>query len=213
MRRIIFVLCVALIIIFNCSGCADLKNTPPTYKDLYQKVKVFYQDNEDDYAVYQDIKYYFDKMHFFDVTESPHYIDEGDILLGWNGLSSGWGYIDYYYSDTSENPLFIYNLRLSEVLFRNDYDYQADIFVLNDTNEKFIFSDAIKDFSFIKDATILYKNSVDIELCSEKYPRLKASLTLFQHNNEWYVSTKHFNAFSISDEFVDILTQNGYIPL
>lgn len=200
-KRIVVVMCIVLLL--SACGGTDLKWP----KELYNKVEFVSVENEQHYVIYQNAKYYLDDNGFFQVTESHDAIDENDVRLGWNGKM----YKNDYYSNTQEQPIFIYNLRLQEVYFREGYNYRSDLFIIEGTDSKICFSDAIVGIDSYFDSLVSGENEMNITLRSETNPRVCAPLELFSHEGIWYVRTHYIRSFRISNEFITLLMQNGII--
>lgn len=176
-------------------------------KDLYKKVTLLEDENGNQSLVYNEISYYRDNFGFFSVLENSHYINEGDIMLGWTGSPLGVFYTQEYYSYTQDLPMYIYTLRGWEVYFCETYDYRSDTFVIEGTNSKIVFSDAIKE----KTEQISHDSKIKVILHSETNPRVASELYLHFENEIWYVSTQNNYYFEITDEFKQLLIENKII--
>lgn len=182
-------------------------------ENKHNKIDVVMEDADATSLIYQDTGYYFvGSTNFFSVmtyeTEDGYYLTfEDDTLLSWNGSRYIW-YIDEYYSYTDDNPLFIYNSRLNWVYFREDYDYESDIFIIEGTNSEIVWSDIFD--SAEKDVDFTPQNNVSI--CSKQCPRIKTSLELSFVDGQWFMRCSDSREIWIpSNEFLKILSDNGII--
>ncbi len=78
-----------------------------------------------------------------------------------------------FYSDTSEKPIYTSFPRLDEVFLREDYDFTTDVFILEGTDSKIVFSDMLTDIEFDYDLFVSYRGTTYITMYSETYPKLK----------------------------------------
>lgn len=189
-------------------------------KDIIEIHIASIDGGEEDYLIYQDVKYvyvvtsdfYKNYRHKFNLVHRD-FDDEQDVLLSWTqGEIFGYyvGYVDMYYSYTSENPLFIYNRRLREVYFREDYNPAKDLFVVEGTEDEIIWEDAF--CMKTQQKSEIFKKCTVVYLCSKQLPRIKVKIYLVNFENQWYMSTIDFCAiWTPSDEFMSILYKNGII--
>jgi hypothetical protein len=209
---------IALCIVFSFI-CTFLTSCGPLYgvkealaldEDLHNIIKAGENSyGENYYIIYQDTKYYCDEMYLFSLHGGSGSYVEGDVWLSWNGPR--FFYKNFYYSDTAENPVFIYEIRCDDIFFREDYDYKSDTFVIEGTDKKFVFSDAITEQEVEYDLFKTYYEQKDFVIYSEKYPRIRTELTLFFESGEWCVIGTGYFGFAITDEFAEILTEEGII--
>ena len=215
-KRIAILLLIStiLIMVSSCSISStyrlwkDMCNQYPDQKGMIQIIS----DNDDgDYHIeYEGYDYNIDKLKLFSVRENTHDIHKDDVLVSWNALPFGIGYLDKYYSYTNDNPVFIYISRYDELYLRNDYNYETDMFVIEGSNEEFVFGNMLSlSNDFFYDTFSIYSNQTDITLHSKQYPRLKIQLRLFCVDNTWYVGGGSDDAlFEVSDELLNILNTN-----
>ena len=215
-KRIAILLLIStiLIMVSSCSISStyrlwkDMCNQYPDQKGMIQIIS----DNDDgDYHIeYEGYDYNIDKLKLFSVRENTHEIPKDDVLVSWNALPFGIGYLDKYYSYTNDNPVFIYISRYDELYLRNDYNYETDMFVIEGSNEEFVFGNMLSlSNDFFYDTFSIYSNQTDITLHSKQYPRLKIQLRLFCVDNTWYVGGGSDDAlFEVSDELLNILNTN-----
>lgn len=215
-KRIAFLLLISTILIMtsSCSSSSAYgvwKDMCDQYPDQKGKVQVVLDNGESDYHIkYDGVDYNIDKLKLFKVRENTSKIPKDDVLVGWNALPLGIGYLDKYYSYTNDNPVFIYISRYNELYLRNDYNYKTDTFVIEDSGKEFIFGDMLSlsnDFSY--DTFNSYPSQTNICLHSKQYPRLKIQFRLFCVDNIWYVGGESAAAlFEISDKLLNMLNTN-----
>ena len=194
-------LVISFVLVFLlCTSCYDVKNI----NDIYENRVDFISGEEGHHYIE-----YLNSIYAY-YTERTLIVEkcDDDVFLGWNGMWAG--YKNKYYSYTDDNPIFIYETRTNSLYFRSDYDFFADTFVVNQTCEKIVYSEAVSYISTV----ITEKNNfdyVDISLCSETYPRLKIELDVFLHNGMWY-GLNGDNLYVLSEKFVELLQCNKIIP-
>ena len=213
LKRIsVFLLMLALSLTVSSCGQSSAygvwKNMVDTYPDQQGAVDVIADDDGNGYHVeYNGQRYNLDALDLFDVGETSFDVPEGDVLVGWDTLPFGLWYLDKYYSDTAEDPVFIYMPRLREVYLRSDYDYTTDTFVLNGTEHAFVFSDVLTLTGAISyDSVSHYKGEIPVTLYSKAHPRLRISLRLFCVDGVWYAGgNSHSALFLVSDVLLDMV--------
>ena len=216
LKRIAILLLIStfLIMASSCSSTSAYgvwKNMCDQYPDQKGKVQIVSDNDQGDYhAEYEGFDYNIDKLKLFRVRESTREIPEDDVLVGWDALPFGIGYLDKYYSYTRDNPVFIYISRYNGLYLRSDYNYETDTFVIEGFDKEFVFEDMLylsNDFSY--DTFGFYLNQTDITLYSKQYPRLRIPLRLFCVGNTWYVGGGSAAAlFEVSDELLNMLNMN-----
>ena len=203
MQRLLGLLIVMLAIVTVFTSC-DMRD-----QDLRGKV-TFTEDSEGHRSLtYQDTTYYYDEKEFFSVTEDPHTIPDGDVMVGWNGMAIQWFYVHEYHSYTQDAPLFIYNIRPNDIYFRQDYDYRMDTFLLEGTDVAVVFSDAITEHRLGS----IYQTEATITLRSQTDPRVVATLDLASYDGVWCVVTRRGHCYRITDQFKELLDQYDIISI
>lgn len=196
---IIFILCFSLI---SC-GISSIYNLD---YDLYEKAKYVDEDEGEYSLMYQDVKYYRADSSFLQVSTDMGDPKEDDVEIGWEVR---WPYVSVFYADKMENPIFVYDPSTNDLFLREDYDYRSDIFVLEGSENKILFSEMITDVEVEYDLFKSHQNKID--LYSEKYPRLRMEFVLLYENDLWCVKGSNSVAYVITDSFVEILIENGII--
>ena len=233
MLKRILPICILLVLMLQSCGTSYRLSLP---RELKHTVSYVYVKNEDgsnfqdengnsvlEYVLYQDTIYYLDTKSIF----AP---DETDltVFIGWCGVLGGvlerWAYIHEYYANQKDTPIYIYDKLSYEVFLRNDYDFDSDLFTVEGTDLKLSMHNVLigEKQHFDCPKTIL-ATAEELLLCSDAIPALKIPLTIFMHENNWYAVTKNgylfptsttcsvWDAYSVSDEFIQILLENGII--
>lgn len=208
---ILLLISTILIMASSCSlssAYGAWKDMCVQYPDKKGKVQVISDNDEGAYHIeYEGLRYNIDKLKLFRVRENIREIPEDDVLIGWDSLPFGIGYLDKYYSNTNDDPIFIYISRYDELYLRSDYDYKLDTFVLEGTDHQFVFADMFTlsnafSYNFLNH----YTNETDITLYSTMSPRLQIQLCLFCLDNTWYVGGgSDATLFEVSNEFLSLL--------
>lgn len=211
-KTLILVVLICYCLIFTSCG---LDYRYSLDEKLHNQIECVYEEDEafyPSYIVYNGEKYiYVGTLKSFPVStyevDDNYYLSYNDTLLGWNGNRYFW-YIDEYYSDTADNPIFIYNDRLYLVFFHENYNYLTDVFVIRNTNEEIQFKNILTSKCEYFD----FSNPISIEISSKQYPRIKANIKLECINNQWYLSFPDSKEVWIpSDEFIRLLFENNLI--
>ena len=178
-------------ILFSFSSCT-------TYENI-----TFIEKNNGKCLLYQENIYY--EASFFIATEYSGIASENDIELGWY---YSFPFSTRFYSDKSENPLFIYAIQSYDGFFlREDYNYLKDTFVIENTDAEIVWEDI---FASEQD-DFYFSNPIEVVLYSKQCPRIKTSLDLVCVDGQWYLSLPDFRVWTVSNEFIKILSENGII--
>lgn len=204
--------CVVVFSAFNDSyqRWADMCDE---YPDQMGKVRLVSDDESEYYVKYEGQRYNIDTLHLFRVREDVHNIPEGDVLVAWRSPLLGIWYLYKYYSYTADDPVFIYMSEYDELYLRENYRYETDTFIIEGTNDRFVFSDMFTvSETFSYNFTKYYSGERDIVLYSEQYPRLRMPLRLFRMNGVWYAGGDRDTAiFEVSDDLLDMLINSGTV--
>lgn len=171
--------------------------------ELHGKITFVTHNDDGHHIEYEGQKYIWESDQIFAVSENV----ETDVLLGWNGL----GYINHYYSNTNNDPLYIYERRLDYIYFRDDYDYKSDTYRIGETDYKVILSDVLKETDFAYSPLNRYEGMTIFTMYSEQIPCLSIEWRVFQYENSWYLIGRSGTEYKVTDEFVDLLDQNEII--
>ena len=182
-------------------------------ENLHNQIECVMIENEPSYITYRGDNYIFaGTTNFFHVdtyeVDTNYYKSyEDDILLSWNG-NRYVGYIDEYYSYTSECPKFIYNERLGWVYLHEDYDYAEDIFAIENTSIEIIWEDIFDS----EHSEINFTDPVTVVLYAKQLPRIKTTLEIECIEHQWYLSLPDTQTvWRASDAFIKLLSENGII--
>ncbi len=191
MKKFIAIILMISSILFSFSSCT-------TYENI-----TFIEKNNGKCLLYQENIYY--EAAIFTATEYYGIANENDIELGWY---YSFPFSTRFYSDKSENPLFIYSLQSYDSFFlREDYNYLKDTFVIENTDVEIVWEDI---FASEQDH-FYFSNPIEVVLYSKQCPRIKTSLDFVCVDGQWYLSLPDFRVWTISNEFIKILSENGII--
>ena len=199
-KACIIILIILVLLTFTACGLEYSHSLP---EDLHNQVQLILGEanNKPEYVIYQGNKYKF--------VEEPSFIkidkDEEDVLVSWNGYRYV-GYVNSYYSNTLNNPLFIYYK--TWLFLREDYNCTKDIFLIDGINTKIVLEDVFKS----KVNSFDFVNPVEVVLSSEQCPKVKIYLKLVCVEKQWYLSFPYSQeVWVVSDEFIELLSENKII--
>ena len=162
--------------------------------------------------VYNDINYYNIERNIF---KTSNYVypsdDESRIVVGWH-YNLPFSAVRIYYSYTSDNPDYI--IGYNEVYMKEGYDYKSDIFVIENTDIGIVFSDA---FNGKKEKIDKFNKYIKVSFNwhSQRHTELMTKLDIILFDDVYYVNIQNDNfenlVYEISDEFFDLLVENGFI--
>lgn len=196
----IIILIILVLVTFTSCG---LEYRYSLDESINNQVQLIFEEtnSKPEYVVYQGNKYKFvEKPSFIKVD-----VENEDVLVSWNG-NRYVGYVDLYYSDTLDNPLFIYYK--TWLFLREDYNFIKDTFLIDGINAKIVLEDVFKS----KSKSFDFVNPVEVVLYSEQCPRVKIYLNLVCIEKQWYLSFQYSqDVWTASDEFIEMLSENGII--
>ena len=177
-------------------------------ESLHNQIECVWGEDNPSHITYQGETYRFaGTLSAFRVHIANDQSHKNDTMLSWNGSRYFW-YIDLYYSDRTDRPIFIYEERCHMVYFREDYDYLSDVFIVEGTNEEIVLANVLS----VQQKSIDFAHSIEVELHSKQNPRIRMYIELGYLNDQWYLSWPHSDdAWIVSDTFVKMLSQNGVI--
>ena len=165
--------------------------------------------NEDDTIEYQGNTYYPAPMMFINVNSYTVEEEMGYEYIGWNGPR--FFYIDVYYGDSKDAPNILYNTRLRDTYFREDYNYKTDIFKIEGTEDVICFGEDLIEFSRTGS---IDKRKEYIRLFSSTHPSLYFGLGIVLDNGVWYAEANDLSlTFVLSENFIEILVRNQIITI
>lgn len=210
-RIISFLLLITIFITLSSCSPKYWKDRVKNEAELLDKVTSIYDEKTGEYnKLYEGQVYKLDKIQLFMNDNDWRNFPEEDVVISWYMLPFGIGYLDEYYSYTTDNPVFFYNPRLYEIYVRNDYNYETDTFVIEGTDIEFKFSDMFtyKKAHWYGDYPVGYSIEQEIVLYSKQYPRVQIHLGVFYHptTNAWYAGGNNDEIlFTVSDELLTLL--------
>ena len=164
--------------------------------------------NEDDTIEYQGNTYYRAPMMFINVNSYTVEEEMGYEYIGWNGPR--FFYIDVYYGDSKDAPNILYNTRLRDTYFREDYNYKTDLFKLEGTEDVICFGEDLMETSRKPENEY---GGEDIFLVSSTHPSLDIHFDIIIENGIWYAQSDDFVYFEVSENFAEILIKNQIITI
>ncbi len=192
---------IVLLFHFQQSGC--LKDEDQELDEsIFNVIESFWNDDEPSHIIYQGKRYnYAGRSSFLRVGKEPK-----DILLSRNGTKL---YGFYYYSDTKNSPLFIYQTRNNFIYLREDYDYFSDNYMIESTLDEIVLSDI-----FTSKGQDFYGASPTntITLRSKTNSRITIILEVICKDNDWYVRFGgKAKIWKCSEPFLDLLKRNNLL--
>jgi len=211
MYKKIFTVLIIVVLIVSVSGCG-IRDALELDEDLHIELNWV----DDDRIEYQGNIYYHSPIDFlrgekWDIEATGEY-----EYLGWSG--SRWFYSSHIFGNTKENPVFLYSTNTTQTLFREDYDYRIDTFLIDGTDDTFRICDDLLDLDPEEPVIAPYSekiNKAEITITSTTYPTLKANWTAYYIDDYgWFVYTNSgWDVFRLSEHFINILTENGILAL
>ena len=210
---------VGMLLLFAiCITTTSCTSTYPIGK--YGKVKSKIEVNGPSLRKYNGNLYVLDEWRLFEsmtpsgkpYSENKECVPEGDaaagdVLVGWTPSL----YFYKYYSNTEDNPVFIYEANFDKLYIRDDYDYKTDTFIIEGTDHSFVFSDMLTFLDGPRDdyfhLGLGSPNAIDVFLYSEFCPRLRIYLKLNYVNDMWIANVygNGYYWFELSDELLQML--------
>lgn len=129
------------------------------------------------------------------------------VMIGW---LSRFLYRTYYYSYTTQAPVYLIDTFTDVTYLREDFDYMSEVFILDKTNEEVTLSMVIGE-PLNRNLPNSQKERITIVLHAKEYPLLRARLTLARYDGKYVLLSAEKEMYTISDTFVEILKENGMI--
>ncbi len=215
MKKVCLIL-IALFICLNLFSCSAFNALSYSISgDIIDPVGDFSRGSDKNTLVYGGNNYIlideFNGDFEFDVTEE-------DVFLG---QTSNWPFFpnSSYYANAAENADYIAggsgttNIATFVYLREDLYDYPI-CYVLQDTDYEFDFSSA-----FVKTEDVSYKTHVEgkenfgtnLYFYVKDHPRLTVRLGIRKINEKWYY-IEHDEAFALTEDFLNMLSDNDLLP-
>ncbi len=160
---------------------------------------------DDETIEYQGSKYYLAPMMFIQDNEKSVKEERGYEYICWTGPR--FFYINTFYGDFKDSPNILYEIRLRQTYFREDYDYKSDVFKIEGTEDFICFGEDLIETDY-KD---MNNGSENICLSSSTHTSLDIMMCVFFNNGVWYAQTMDCVCFELSENFVEILIKNKII--
>ena len=159
---------------------------------------------------YQGNMYYLAPMIFIREGYNTTIQEErGYEYIGWSGPR--FFYINTYYGDSKDSPNILYEARLQDTYFREDYDYKTDTFKIEGTEDYICFSEDLIALSDTPSTDGAYTSKEYVILSSSTHPSLDIRFGIFEDEEIWYAYSMDFVYFELSENFVEILIKNQII--
>ena len=141
--------------------------------------------------------------------------DDTVVELGWYSQFPFFPDMHYYAFD-EENPLFIFcdnqvsSLYNKGLYIRSDYDIQSKMFTIKDTDIE-ISLVSVMTKSDVAVSSITHEKYMSFKMCLIDDPRIQIDLSgPYKFNENWYFIHSG-ETYILSDEFVELLKENGII--
>ena len=211
MKRLITILLV-LIMTFSLSSCVFIEQLSWDKSKQYAVDPVDLDDNgHNDVLIYKNTYYYLDpRIYLNGSTEDLE-------IISWNGLRFVIFYVHFYYSNTENNPDWIYNFTISHGTYlREGYDYKDKNFLLEGLDITFNYGDLFDENGQTDVVEYdIYSDQRYINLVFEEHPELYLIMDLYCENGEWYgmfnIESNTYEKIKLSNELVAILLEKGLI--
>ena len=181
----------------------------------YENVKPG-EDENGFYCLYQENRYYQVPWDFFvrcGLNESDSYPEQTHSQIG---SFYSFPFSSFYFSYTTESPLYIYTSNKTgylknNIYFREDYNYKTDIFKIEGTEDVICFGEDLIEFSRTGS---IDKRKEYIRLFSSTHPSLYFGLGIVLDNGVWYAEANDLSlTFVLSENFIEILVRNQIITI
>ena len=205
MRKIVILLLAFSLLIF-ASSCTNYRH------GLEKDKKDIIVRNKEGVIEFQGETYYQLKDNIFatySVADKENRY-ANFILISWSYNFPFTGVIEYY-SYSLESPNFIVEPNVENTIwFKSSFDYQTEIFVVENTEIEVIFSSAFKSD---KINTAPTKDSVQTFFWYAKsYPSLRTQVNIFSIDGIYYLQIPNMDEiYRISDDFLSLLIANEVI--
>ena len=199
----IFLLSIVFLLFLSSCG---LNERVALDDDLHNVIECDYSNKTPQQISYQKEKYLYTNL--FVVDDMSNTNNDADILLSWDGMRLG--YINSYYSDTSESPIFIYEKRLDNLYLNEKFDYMSEVFVFENQQTEIIFSEMFENYSKVQNSK--YEGETVLKAYSKKHNRIYIEMQIYSANGKYYISFTNTNETWIcSNYFIELLKQNNMI--
>ena len=120
--------------------------------------------------------------------------------------------VSAFYSDNTDSTDFIYCSRGGSVWLRDGYDYEQEIFEIDNTDIKTVFADVFSDES-VEYFDFSAEKTAEFTWHPAAHPELKSYPDIFEKNGSYYIRFVYDGeAYLIKDSFLKILRDNNILP-
>lgn len=162
---------------------------------------------DDETVTYQGNTYCAAPMSFIRDNATTRQEKWGYEFIGWTGPR--FFYIDVFYGDSKDAPVILYETTQRCTYLREDYDYTADEFRIQGTEDVICFGEVLTEASNGPDGFLREKQSM--VLTSTTHESLDIELGIHFYDGRWFASSSDFVYFEMSDSLVEILVKNQMI--
>ena len=182
----------------------------------YENVKPG-EDENGFYCLYQENRYYQVPWGFFvrcGLNESDSYPEQTHSQIG---SFYSFPFSSFYFSYTTESPLYIYTSNKTgypknNIYFREDYDYTTDTFCIKNTSAKIVWRDIWGAKTSVDYFALSgLSDNIVVPLHSEQHSLIWICLDLVFSQGKWYILLSDLSVYTASDTFVQLLEDNGII--
>lgn len=175
MKRLALILAVLLLVLASSScGIPELFDLD---SDLHNLIEIGYTDTYVEEIFYHGVRYVRCDVGFDFISGYEPY--EGDVMLSWNGPL--FFYKNVYYSDTADNPYFIYELRMRDLYFREDYDYKSELYAISEN--ELTLADMMGEP--VAQEKVRLEYAIKVSIVSKTNPRFATTVELGRVGNDW----------------------------
>lgn len=203
-KKIVLVLLIVFMLVL--CGCSDLGVGDAIALD--EDMHIEFNHIDDVHIEFRGNIYYLSHIKFLWGEKWNLEADEEYEYLGWTG--SRFWYKSHIFAESKENSTFLYSTNTESTYLKEDFDYKTESFSINGTDIVFVFNDDLLECEG-EQAEIFGKFTSDIVISSISCPKLRARLSFFDENNEWYAASNNMIKFKLSDHLVELLEQNNLL--
>lgn len=184
-----FILMITIIVFVTTTSCYAYKHRHALDEDLHGQTEEFFYEEDDEYfcLIYKGIVYKnVEDSRFLGMSFTDLYHTEDFVMISWEGYRYIF-YLNEYYSYTRDNPLYIYESRMQQLYFREDYNIYTDTFIVEETGREIVLQDIFASES----KEIVFDNSakkVDVFLSLKRSEHIKVKVELIFYNNVWHIT-------------------------
>lgn len=167
----------------------------------YNKVS---QCNDTENVMYNNLKYIYTEHNTWSCN------NENLSKIGWVWYIPPLG-VSEFYSDNTTSPDFIYCSRSRNVWIREGYNYEQEIFEINDTDIQIVYADTFSGET-VEYFDFSAKETAEFTWYPVAHSELKNNPSIFEKNGLYYIRfAAEGEAYLIKDSFLKILYDNNIL--